>query len=93
MNTAFTARELDRISKMDWEDSTPLEAIRGQFGLSEKEIIELMRSLLEESSFKLWRKQVNSGVSQKHIKKSNPEITHFKCSRQKAISSNRISKR
>ena len=78
---------------MAWEDRTPFEAILYQFGLTEKEVIKLMRGNLKESSFKRWRKRVNSGVSQKHLKKRNPEISRFKCSRQKAISGNRISKR
>lgn len=89
----FTERELDRIIEMAWEDRTPFEAILFQFGLPEKEVIQLMRTELKSSSFKLWRKRVNSGVSQKHLKKRNPEINRFKCSRQKAISGNKISKR
>ncbi|MFT4697346.1 MAG: hypothetical protein ACI9SJ_000467 [Flavobacteriaceae bacterium] len=89
----LTLRELDRIIEMAWEDRTPFEAILYQFGLPEKEIIKLMRRNLKESSFKRWRKRVNSGVSQKHLKKRNPDITRFKCSRQKAISGNKISKR
>ncbi|MBP1840615.1 TIGR03643 family protein [Formosa algae] len=89
----FTERELDRIIEMAWEDRTPFEAILFQFNLTEKDVITVMRSQLKTSSFKRWRKRVNSGVSQKHLKKRNPDITRFKCSRQKAISGNRISKR
>jgi len=89
----LTEIELDRIIEMAWEDRTPFEAILYQFGLTEKEVIKLMRGNLKESSFKRWRKRVNSGVSQKHLKKRNPEISRFKCSRQNAISGNRISKR
>ena len=89
----FTERDLDRIIEMAWEDRTPFEAIVFQFDLPEKEVIKLMRSNLKESSFKRWRKRVNSGVSQKHLKKRNPDITRFKCSRPKAISGNKISKR
>ena len=89
----FTERQLDRIIEMAWEDRTPFEAILFQFGLPEKEVIKLMRRTLKESSFKRWRKRVNSGVSQKHLKKRNPDITRFKCSRQRAISGNRINKR
>lgn len=89
----LTERELDRIIEMAWEDRTPFEAILFQFGLPEKEVIKLMRRTLKQSSFKRWRKRVNSGVSQKHLKKRNPDITRFKCSRQKAISGNKISKR
>ncbi len=89
----FTERELDRIIEMAWEDRTPFEAILFQFGLPEKEVIKIMRAQLKESSFKRWRKRVNSGVSQKHLKKRNPEMSRFKCSRQRAISGNKISKR
>ena len=89
----FTERELDRIIEMAWEDRTPFEAILFQFGLPEKEVIKVMRGNLKESSFKRWRKRVNSGVSQKHLKKRNQDITRFKCSRLKAISGNKISKR
>lgn len=89
----LTTIELDRIIEMAWEDRTPFEAILFQFGLPEKEVIKLMRGNLKESSFKRWRKRVNSGVSQKHLKKRDSAITRFKCSRQKAISENKISKR
>jgi uncharacterized protein (TIGR03643 family) len=89
----FTERELDRIIEMAWEDRTPFEAIRYQFGLKEAEVIRVMRSHLKGSSFRNWRKRVNSGVSQKHLKKRNPEISRFKCSRQRSISGNKISKR
>lgn len=78
---------------MAWEDRTPFEAITFQFGLSESEVIKLMRSELKSSSFKLWRKRVNSGISSKHAEKRSEKITRFKCSRQRAISSNKISKR
>lgn len=87
------ARDLDRIIEMAWEDRTPFEAIKMQFGFSEAEVIALMRRELKLSSFKLWRKRVNSGVSQKHAQKRNKEIDRFKCSRQTSISMNKISKR
>ena len=89
----LTDRQLDRIIEMAWEDRTPFEAIEFQFGFPEKEVIKIMRGHLKESSFRLWRKRFNSGVSQKHLKKRSSEISRFKCSRQKAISGNKISKR
>ncbi|MDC0468216.1 TIGR03643 family protein [Bacteroidia bacterium] len=85
--------DIDRIIEMAWEDRTPFEAIAYQFGLSEAQTIQLMRKELKRSSFNLWRKRVNSGVSQKHLKKRDSEIQRFRCSRQKAISKNKISKR
>ncbi|WP_100074907.1 TIGR03643 family protein [Chryseobacterium camelliae] len=93
MNSIFNTEETDRIIEMAWEDRTPFEAIRFQFGISEAEVIELMRLELKPSSFKLWRKRVNSGVSRKHLKKRNPEIIRFRCTRQRTISHNKISKR
>ena len=89
----LSQQDISRIIEMAWEDRTPFEAILFQFNLAEKDVIKLMRANLKESSFKRWRKRVNSVVSQKHLKKRNPEINRFKCSRQKAISGNRISKR
>ena len=93
LEKGFTERQLDRIIEMAWEDRTPFEAIEFQFEVPEKEVIKLMRGNLKESSFKRWRKRVNSGVSTKHLKKRSQDITRFKCSRQKAISGNKISKR
>lgn len=86
-------KDIDRIIEMAWEDRTPFEAIKIQFNFSEANVIELMRKELKRSSFNLWRKRVNSGVSQKHAQKRNPEITRFKCSLQRGISMNKISKR
>ena len=89
----FSPEQTDRIIEMAWEDRTPFEAIEFQFKISESEVIELMRTELKPSSFRLWRKRVNSGISQKHLMKRNPEIDRFKCSRQRTISHNKIPKR
>ncbi|WP_262147322.1 TIGR03643 family protein [Chryseobacterium foetidum] len=89
----FNTEQTDRIIEMAWEDRTPFEAIKFQFGVTESEVIEIMRTELKISSFKLWRKRVNSGVSQKHLMKRNPDIDRFKFTRQRAISHNKVSKR
>jgi uncharacterized protein (TIGR03643 family) len=86
-------QDIDRIIEMAWEDRTPFEAIEFQFGINESEVIKIMRSHLKRSSFELWRKRVHSGISQKHLHKRSDEIVRFKCSRQKSISSNKVSKR
>lgn len=93
MNKEFSIVETDRIIEMAWEDHTPFEAIAFQFGISEAEVIQLMRRHLKASSFKRWRRRVNSGVSSKHLRKRSSEMKRFKCSRQKHISMNKISKR
>lgn len=88
----LTARDIDRIIEMAWEDRTPFGAITFQFGLKEQEVIELMRREMKPSSFRMWRKRVQ-GRATKHLKKRNFEKGRFKCSRQKSISNNSISKR
>lgn len=89
----MTAEETDRIIEMAWEDRTPFEAIEAQFGISESKVIQLMRGELKRSSFNLWRKRVNSGVSQKHLLKRVAGIDRFKSKMQRAVSMNAISKR
>ncbi len=89
----LTESDIDRVVEMAWEDRTPFEAIDHQFHLPEKEVITLMRKTLKASSFRLWRKRVNSGVSQKHLKKRSAEVDRFKCASQRQITLNKISKR
>ena len=71
---------IDRIIEMAWEDRTPFEAINYQFDLEEKEVIEIMRTTLKTSSFKVWRKR----VSGRKLKHGFPEYkVRFKSSNQK----------
>ena len=90
---SLTIAQIDRVIEMAWEDRTPFEAIKYQFALAEKDVIALMRKELKRSSFNLWRARVNSGVSQKHLYKRNDDVDRFKCTRQRTISGNKISKR
>ncbi len=93
MKNELSETDVNRIIEMAWEDRTPFEAITFQFEKSEAAVIAIMRKHLKRSSFNLWRKRVNSGVSQKHLHKRNAGITRFKCSLQRTISMNKISKR
>lgn len=92
MKKALTEHQLDRIIEMAWEDRTPFEAIKFQFELTEKAVIELMRREMKRSSFLRWRKRMN-GKTTKHQSLRSDEVTRFICSRQRAISGNKISKR
>ena len=83
---------IDRIIEMAWEDRTTFESIEFQFGLKEQEVIELMRKEMKPKSFRNWRKRVQ-GRKTKHEKLRTFAKGRFKCSRQKAISNNSISKR
>ena len=62
---SFQSSTIDRIIEMAWEDRTSFEAIQYQFGLSEKDVIALMRNEMKSSSFRMWRKRV-SGRKTKH---------------------------
>ncbi|SEE48809.1 TIGR03643 family protein [Tenacibaculum sp. MAR_2010_89] len=84
--------DINRIIEMAWEDRTTFDAIKFQFNLKEQDVIVLMRKTLKPSSFKLWRKRVQ-GRKTKHEAKRTYDLGRFKCSRQRSISNNKISKR
>ena len=88
----LSVHDIDRIIEMAWEDRTPFEAIYAQFGLREAEVIDLMRRELKPASWRRWRKRAHQ-VSHKHAQKQPEAMERFRCSRQRSISSNRISKR
>ena len=75
---SFEPEELDRIIEMAWEDRTTFEAIEYQFGLSEPEVIELMRQEMKASSFRMWRKRV-SGRKTKHGATNSSNRFRAKC--------------
>jgi uncharacterized protein (TIGR03643 family) len=89
---SLNLRDIDRIIEMAWEDRTTFDAIKFQFGLKEQEVINLMRKELKPSSFRLWRARVQ-GRATKHSKKRTFDEGRFKCSRQRTITNNSISKR
>lgn len=72
------SEDLDRVIEMAWEDRTPFEAIAYQFGLSEPEVIQLMRSQMKASSFRMWRKRV-SGRKTKHAVTSTANRFRASC--------------
>lgn len=88
----LTEIHIDRIIEMAWEDRTPFDAIRFQFGLTEAEVKALMKRELKFKSYILWRDRVEN-CKTKHTAKRANEIDRFKCTRQRAISNNKISKR
>ena len=83
---------IDRIVEMAWEDRTPFDAITDQFGLTESEIIALMRHQMKSSSWRMWRARVQ-GRSTKHRARRGFEVGRHRSSRQRHIDHNKISKR
>lgn len=88
----LTPVEIDRIIEMAWEDRTPFEAIEQQFGLKESEVKALMKNQLKFRSYILWRKRVEH-CKTKHLRMRASHVERFKCTRQRNISLNKISKR
>ena len=84
--------QIDRIIEMAWEDRTPFEAIKFQFGLAEADVKALMKKELKFSSYKLWRERVEN-CKTKHLSKRVDGIDRFRCKLQRNISNNKISKR
>lgn len=62
----FSEADVSAIIAMAWQDDTPFEAIALQFGLSEPDVIALMRGQLKTRSFRVWRMRVR-GRATKHL--------------------------
>ena len=99
MNTnqpPLSQTDLDRVIEMAWEDRTPFDAIETQFGLSEQQVIDVMRQEMKASSFRMWRARVQ-GRKTKHTAKS-PIVDEggeprFRSKSQRTITHNKLSKR
>ena len=50
-------KSLSRIIEMAWEDRTPFDAIKAQFGISESEVIKIMRKNLNQALFDCGEKE------------------------------------
>jgi len=80
--TVLASHDISRIIEMAWEDRTPFEAIHEDYGLSEKEVIKLMRSEMKASSFRMWRERVTARKT-KHLSRRSFTVGRFCCSTQK----------
>lgn len=77
----FSEEETSRIIEMAWEDRTPFEAIERLFGISEPQVIEIMRSSIKRKTFNNWRARV-TGRKTKHLKLRSPDVSRGYCSTQ-----------
>ena len=57
----------NKIIRMAWEDRTTFDEIEKSLGITEAQVIKVMRQELKPSSFRLWRKRVSGRVT-KHQK-------------------------
>jgi uncharacterized protein (TIGR03643 family) len=60
---------INDIIRMAWADDISFDKIKKDRGISEAEVIKIMRTHLKAGSFKLWRKRV-TGRSTKHEKRA-----------------------
>jgi uncharacterized protein (TIGR03643 family) len=64
----MTPADISEVIEMAWADDISFDAIEAQTGLSEPQVIAIMRREMKPSSFRLWRKRV-SGRSAKHARR------------------------
>jgi uncharacterized protein (TIGR03643 family) len=69
MKAKLTEAELSHIIAWAWADDISFDRIKREIGLSEGEVIAIMRGNLKRGSFKVWRERV-SGRKAKHERKS-----------------------
>ena len=69
----LTEGDISYVIQMAWEDRTSFETIKERVGLTEAEVIRLMRAELKPQSFRLWRKRVKGRVT-KHRVLRHPEM-------------------
>lgn len=92
MKQELSERDIDRIIEMAWEDRTPFAAIEYQFGLTEADVIKLMKRELKLGSWKRWRARVQ-GRATKQAALRQHGVQRFKSKAQKQITYNKISKK
>ena len=63
----MSPEQISEVIALAWADDVSFEAIKAETGLSEPEVIAIMRSSLKPSSFRLWRQRVSVRVS-KHAR-------------------------
>jgi uncharacterized protein (TIGR03643 family) len=88
----LSEKDIDRVIEMAWEDRTPFDAILAQFSLSEDDVKALMKREMKPSSWRMWRARVQ-GRKTKHAAIRVDDVDRFKCTRQRQVSNNKISKR
>jgi uncharacterized protein (TIGR03643 family) len=67
--------DISAIIQMAWEDRTSFETIHERIGLSESEVIRLMRSELKSGSFIVWRMRIK-GRATKHRAMRSPDMKY-----------------
>ncbi|MCF8148403.1 MAG: TIGR03643 family protein [Sulfuritalea sp.] len=67
--------DLSMIIQRAWEDRTTFETIQSHFGVSESDVVWIMRNHLKQSSFKMWRMRMRGRVT-KHRVLRDPDMPY-----------------
>ena len=67
---------IDEVISMAWSDKVSFEEIKKKIGLTEKEVISIMRKNLKKKSYIIWRKRVRGRIS-KHRKKIKADLKYY----------------
>lgn len=70
---SLTDGDVAALIQMAWEDRTTFETIQERLGVSEAEVIKVMRAALTKGSFKRWRMRVK-GRATKHRALRDPQM-------------------
>ena len=70
---SLSAGDVSAVIQMAWEDRTSFETIQERVGLSEADVIRLMRRELRPSSFRMWRIRMKGRVT-KHRALRSPDM-------------------
>lgn len=69
----LTPGDISAVIQMAWEDRTTFETIHERTGLTEPDVIRLMRKELNLASFRLWRMRMK-GRTTKHRALRSPDM-------------------
>jgi len=69
----LTPGDISAVIQMAWEDRTSFESIKERMGLSESDVVRIMRHELNPSSYQLWRMRMKGRVT-KHRALRNPSM-------------------
>ena len=56
--------DISLLIEMAWCDKTDFKDIQAEFGLSEGQVMKLMKANLKKGSYEVWRKRVQGQVKQ-----------------------------
>jgi uncharacterized protein (TIGR03643 family) len=73
--TKLSTGDISAVIQMAWEDRTTFETIKERIGLSESDVIKIMRTALRPDSFKLWRKRMKGRIT-KHRSLRSSEMKY-----------------